>query len=161
MKGIGKGTLLAIAVVLLLVVGVGTALAAGGPGRGAGPGAGYGMHAGNGNGYGVMAGGVVMDAAADYIGISETALAAERHDGKTLAQIATAHGKTVPGLEAALVTAFRANLDKAVAAGRLTEAQAMSLAVNGFINDLARQFPMEYSVELKRLIDLEMEGSVG
>ena len=35
----------------------------------------------------------------------------------------------------------------------------MSLAVNGFINDLARQFPMEYSVELKRLIDLEMEGS--
>ena len=43
----------------------------------------------------------------------------------------------------------------------LTEAQAMSLAVNGFINDLAREFPMEYSVELKRLIDLEMEGSVG
>ncbi|MDF9828386.1 Fe-S cluster assembly protein SufB [Ereboglobus sp. PH5-10] len=43
----------------------------------------------------------------------------------------------------------------------LTEAQAMSLAVNGFINDLANQFPMEYSVELKRLIELEMEGSVG
>jgi len=43
----------------------------------------------------------------------------------------------------------------------LTEGQAMSLAVNGFINDLVRQFPMEYSVELKRLIDLEMEGSVG
>src|SRR5512135_132340 len=37
----------------------------------------------------------------------------------------------------------------------LTEAQAMSLAVNGFVNDLVRQFPMEYSVELKRLIDLE------
>lgn len=43
----------------------------------------------------------------------------------------------------------------------LTEGQAMSLAVNGFVNDLVRQFPMEYSVELKRLIDLEMEGSVG
>ncbi len=43
----------------------------------------------------------------------------------------------------------------------LTEGQAMSLSVNGFINDLVRQFPMEYSVELKRLIDLEMEGSVG
>jgi Fe-S cluster assembly protein SufB len=43
----------------------------------------------------------------------------------------------------------------------LTEAQAMSLSVNGFINDLVRQFPLEYSVELKRLIDLEMEGSVG
>jgi Fe-S cluster assembly protein SufB len=43
----------------------------------------------------------------------------------------------------------------------LTEGQAMSLAVNGFVNDLVREFPMEYSVELKRLIDLEMEGSVG
>ncbi len=43
----------------------------------------------------------------------------------------------------------------------LTEGQAMSLTVNGFVNDLVRQFPMEYSVELKRLIDLEMEGSVG
>jgi len=44
---------------------------------------------------------------------------------------------------------------------RLSEAQAMSLSVNGFVNDLVRQFPMEYSVELKRLIELEMEGSVG
>jgi Fe-S cluster assembly protein SufB len=43
----------------------------------------------------------------------------------------------------------------------LSEGQSMSLAVNGFVNDLVRQFPMEYSVELKRLIDLEMEGSVG
>jgi Fe-S cluster assembly protein SufB len=43
----------------------------------------------------------------------------------------------------------------------LSEGQAMSLSVNGFVNDLVREFPMEYSVELKRLIDLEMEGSVG
>ncbi len=43
----------------------------------------------------------------------------------------------------------------------LTRAQAMSLAVNGFINDLVNEFPMEYSVELRRLIDLEMEDSVG
>src|SRR5437016_3253313 len=43
----------------------------------------------------------------------------------------------------------------------LSEAQAMSLSVNGFVNDLVRQFPMAYSVELKRLIELEMEGSVG
>ena len=43
----------------------------------------------------------------------------------------------------------------------LSEGEAMSLSVNGFVNDLIRQFPMEYSVELKRLIDLEMEGSVG
>ena len=43
----------------------------------------------------------------------------------------------------------------------LSEGEAMSLAVNGFVNDLVRQFPMAYSVELKRLIDMEMEGSVG
>lgn len=43
----------------------------------------------------------------------------------------------------------------------LTETEAVSLSVNGFINDLTREFPMEYSVELKRLIELEMEGSVG
>ena len=43
----------------------------------------------------------------------------------------------------------------------LSEAEAMSMYVNGFVNDLIREFPMEYSVELKRLIDLEMEGSVG
>jgi Fe-S cluster assembly protein SufB len=43
----------------------------------------------------------------------------------------------------------------------LSEGAAMSLAVNGFVNDLVREFPMEYSVELKRLIELEMEGSVG
>lgn len=43
----------------------------------------------------------------------------------------------------------------------LSQADAMSLSVNGFVNDLVRQFPIEYSVELKRLIELEMEGSVG
>jgi Fe-S cluster assembly protein SufB len=43
----------------------------------------------------------------------------------------------------------------------LSKAQAMSLSVNGFVNDLVRHFPMEYSVELKRLIELQMEGSVG
>ena len=43
----------------------------------------------------------------------------------------------------------------------LSEGEAMSLSVNGFVNDLISQFPMEYSVELKRLIDMEKEGSVG
>ena len=43
----------------------------------------------------------------------------------------------------------------------LSQAEAMSLSVNGFVNDLVSQFPMEYSVELHHLIALEMEGSVG
>ena len=43
----------------------------------------------------------------------------------------------------------------------LSENEAVSLSVNGFVNDLVKEFPMEYSVELKRLIELEMEGAVG
>lgn len=43
----------------------------------------------------------------------------------------------------------------------LGEAEAVSLSVNGFVNDLVKEFPLEYSVELRRLIELEMEGSVG
>lgn len=43
----------------------------------------------------------------------------------------------------------------------LSKVQAVSLTVNGFINDLISEFPIEYSVELKRLIEMEMEGSVG
>jgi Fe-S cluster assembly protein SufB len=43
----------------------------------------------------------------------------------------------------------------------LSEAQAVSLGVNGFINDLLREFPMEYSVEMKRLIELQTENAVG
>ncbi|MFI3291587.1 MAG: Fe-S cluster assembly protein SufB [Opitutales bacterium] len=43
----------------------------------------------------------------------------------------------------------------------LSEQEAISLLVNGFVNDLVREFPLEYSVELKRLIEIEMEGAVG
>ena len=43
----------------------------------------------------------------------------------------------------------------------LSETEAVSLTVNGFVNDLVKEFPLEYSVELRRLIELEMEGSVG
>lgn len=43
----------------------------------------------------------------------------------------------------------------------LSENEAVSLSVNGFVNDLVKEFPMEYSVELKRLIELQMEGAVG
>ena len=43
----------------------------------------------------------------------------------------------------------------------LTEAEAMSLIVSGFIEPVVRQLPLEYAVELNRLIELEMEGSVG
>jgi Fe-S cluster assembly protein SufB len=43
----------------------------------------------------------------------------------------------------------------------LSEAQAMSLIVNGFIEPVTRTLPMEYAVEWSRLIELQMDGSVG
>jgi len=43
----------------------------------------------------------------------------------------------------------------------ISEAEAMSMIVSGFIEPIAKELPLEYAVELNRLIQLEMEGSVG
>ena len=43
----------------------------------------------------------------------------------------------------------------------LSEDQASMMIVNGFIEPIVKQLPMEYAVEMNRLIELEMEGSVG
>ncbi len=43
----------------------------------------------------------------------------------------------------------------------LSEQQAMGMVVNGFIEPVTRTLPMEYAVEWSRLIELQMEGSVG
>ena len=43
----------------------------------------------------------------------------------------------------------------------LSESAARSLSINGFISDLVERFPLQYSVKIKRLIELHMEGSVG
>lgn len=43
----------------------------------------------------------------------------------------------------------------------LSEADAMLMIVNGFIEPFTKELPLEYAVELNRLIQLEMEGSVG
>lgn len=42
-----------------------------------------------------------------------------------------------------------------------TEEEASMMIINGFLDPLIKQLPMEYAVELNRLIELEMEGSVG
>ncbi len=43
----------------------------------------------------------------------------------------------------------------------LTDAEAMLMIVNGFIEPFVKELPMEYAVELNRLIQMEMSGSVG
>jgi Fe-S cluster assembly protein SufB len=43
----------------------------------------------------------------------------------------------------------------------LSEEEAMAMIVRGFIEPIARELPMEYALELNRLIELQMEGAVG
>ncbi len=43
----------------------------------------------------------------------------------------------------------------------MEETEAMAMIVRGFVEPIARHLPMEYALELNRLIELQMEGSVG
>jgi Fe-S cluster assembly protein SufB len=43
----------------------------------------------------------------------------------------------------------------------MTEDEAMATIVRGFVEPIARELPMEYALELNRLIELQMEGAVG
>ena len=66
----------------------------------------------------------VLDAAASYIGITRQQLLDQLRSGKSAAEVATAHGKTVAGLKTAVLDAAQKQLDKAVADGNLTRTQA-------------------------------------
>ena len=86
-------------------------------------GGGPGDRGGFGHGHGGPGGGMSLDAAATYIGISASDLRTQLTAGKTLAAIAVANGKTTDGLKAALTTAAKSDLHAAVKAGKLTQAQ--------------------------------------
>lgn len=43
----------------------------------------------------------------------------------------------------------------------LSQAEAEAMVVNGFVEPIVKQLPLEYAVELNRLIEMDMEGSVG
>ncbi|MGZ4350495.1 MAG: SufD family Fe-S cluster assembly protein, partial [Solirubrobacteraceae bacterium] len=43
----------------------------------------------------------------------------------------------------------------------IPEDEASKLIVNGFIEPITKELPMEYAVEMNRLIELQMEGSIG
>ena len=43
----------------------------------------------------------------------------------------------------------------------VSEVEASTMLVNGFLDPLVKELPMEYAVEMNRLIELQMEGSVG
>ena len=43
----------------------------------------------------------------------------------------------------------------------IAEEEAAKMVVNGFVEPIVKELPMEYAIELNRLIELQMEGSVG
>jgi hypothetical protein len=80
-----------------------------------------------------------LAAAARYLGISNAELVKDLHSGKTLAAIAKARGKSVSGLESALIAPIRDRLDEAAKDGHLTKAQerhvlaTLSKGIDGFV----------------------------
>jgi polyhydroxyalkanoate synthesis regulator phasin len=99
----------------------------------------FGPQAFNGGHFGHR-GGPGLDAAAKYLGLTEAKLQAQLDSGKTLAEVATAQGKTADGLIAALKADAKQKLDDAVKAGRLTQAQETQILadldqrITGFVN---------------------------
>jgi len=65
-----------------------------------------------------------LETAASFLGMTDAELEAELADGKSLADIARAEGKSVSGLAQALVADAEEKLDEAVDNGKLTQAQA-------------------------------------
>jgi hypothetical protein len=68
-----------------------------------------------------------VNAVASYLGLTKAELRTARENGTSLATLATQQGKSVAGLEQAIYDAAKADLDKAVSAGRITSAQEMRM----------------------------------
>jgi hypothetical protein len=66
-------------------------------------------------------------AVASYLGLTRADLRTQLRSGKSLAQVAVAQGKSVAGLEAAILAAAKTRLDQAVAAGRISAAQETAI----------------------------------
>jgi hypothetical protein len=65
-----------------------------------------------------------LSAAAQYLGLTEAELREQLADGKSLADVAKAEGKSVDGLKEAMLAGAKSRLDEAVADERLTQEQA-------------------------------------
>ena len=66
-------------------------------------------------------------AIATYLGLTEDGLRAQLESGKTLAQVASAQGKSVSGLEDVIYADVKAHLDRAVADGKLAAGQEQTM----------------------------------
>ncbi len=101
------------------------------PGNGAFPGRPFGQGQGQGQrhgfGFGFGFGGFGLNAAASYLGLSNAQLIQQLRSGKSLAQIASAKGKTVAGLEQAMTAPLKKGLDAAVARKVITAAKEQQI----------------------------------
>jgi hypothetical protein len=81
-----------------------------------------------------------FETAATYLGISEEALRHDLFSGSTLAKLAAGKGKTVAGLEGAMLAPLRARLAAGVRAGRLTSEQSAHImdAATARLDDFAK-----------------------
>jgi hypothetical protein len=136
----------AIVLLLLLVAGGATALAQSGSGSPGGSTSGVGLKqvvAAAGCGAkgppGARPGplGAMVSAASRYLGLSPDQIGQELKSGKTLADVANAQGKSVAGLEQAVIGAAKTALDESVAAGGLTatEEQQVLDQLNAQLDD--------------------------
>jgi hypothetical protein len=84
-----------------------------------------------------------LDAAADYLGLSQAQLGRRLRDGDSLADVAKAQGRSVDGLEQALVAAAQERLDKAVARGDLTDEERDEVLqrIESNVDELVRMPP--------------------
>ena len=108
----------------------------GGPGGGQGGGPGGGQGGGPGPGFGPPMRGFggplgftrgFFGAAGGYLGLTDAQLLQQLHSGKSLADIATANGKSVSGLEQAMTATAKAELAKLLASKMITAAQEKQL----------------------------------
>lgn len=87
-----------------------------------------------------MLGPGTLGAAANYLGLREVQLLNDLRAGKSMAQVATAQGKSLAGLEQAIISSDKARLDRLVASGLITKAQeqrilnALSARVGRLVN---------------------------
>ena len=116
----------------------------GGPGFGRGPGfGGPGFGGPPGPGFGRPAIANEIAAAAKYLGLSEADLRSQLSDGQSLADVAKAQSKDLDGLKTAILDAAKADLDKAVAAKKLTQSEADDILakLKSHVSDLVNAKP--------------------
>jgi hypothetical protein len=87
-----------------------------------------------------------LDAAAKYLGLSQSALRDQLEDGKSLADVAKAQSKDLDGLKQAILAAQKADLDEAVSDKKLTQSQADEVynGLKSHIDDVVNGKPGDF-----------------